>query len=131
MAGVPAVIYTVMSLGVTFIDYDHDGDLDLYVTQPSRIKKKPESNDEKCPPCRSLWPNPDLTLSSNVIWRNNSDGSFTNVTDATGLDGSFRNIAAVGTDYNNDRAVDLLIRVEKRRSSSRIRVKANSETGAI
>jgi|HubBroStandDraft_6_1064221.scaffolds.fasta_scaffold00024_58 tetratricopeptide (TPR) repeat protein len=109
VAGVPAAIYTAMSLGVTFIDYDHDGDLDLYVTQPSRIKKKPESNDETCPLCRSLWPNPDLTLSSNVLWRNNSDGTFTNVTDVTGLDGSYRNIAAVGTDFNNDRAVDLLI----------------------
>jgi tetratricopeptide (TPR) repeat protein len=109
VAGVPAAIYTVMSLGVTFIDYDHDGDLDLYVTQPSWIKKNPESNDGMCPPCRSLWPNPDLTLSSNVLWRNNSDGTFTNVTDGTGLDGSFRNIAAVGTDFNNDRAVDLLI----------------------
>ncbi|MFZ0952382.1 MAG: FG-GAP-like repeat-containing protein, partial [Candidatus Sulfotelmatobacter sp.] len=109
VAGVPAVIYTVKSLGVTFLDYDHDGDLDLYVTQPSRIKKEPESNDGICPPCRSLWPNPDLTLSSNVLWRNNNDGTFTNVTDATGLDGSFRNIAAVGTDFNNDRAIDLLI----------------------
>jgi tetratricopeptide (TPR) repeat protein len=109
VAGVPAVIYTAMSLGVTFIDYDHDGDLDLYVTQPSRIKRKPESKDATCPFCRSLWPNPDLTLSSNVLWRNNSDGTFTNVTDATGLDGSFRSIAAVGTDFNNDRAVDLLI----------------------
>jgi tetratricopeptide (TPR) repeat protein len=109
VAGVPAAIYTTKSLGVTFIDYDHDGDLDLYVTQPSRIKKKAESNDGMCPPCRSLWPNPDLTLSSNVLWRNNSDGTFTNVTDATGLGGSFRNIAAVGTDFNNDRAVDLLI----------------------
>jgi tetratricopeptide (TPR) repeat protein len=109
VAGVPAAIYTVMSLGVTFIDYDHDGDLDLYVTQPSRIKKKPESNDATCPLCRTLWPNPDLTLSSNVLWRNNNDGTFTNVTDATGLDGSYRNIAAVGTDFNNDRAVDLLI----------------------
>jgi tetratricopeptide (TPR) repeat protein len=109
VAGVPAAIYTVMSLGVTFIDYDHDGDLDLYVTQPSLIKKKPESNDRMCPLCRSLWPNPDLTLSSNVLWRNNSDGTFTNATDGAGLDGSFRNIAAVGTDFNNDRAVDLLI----------------------
>jgi ASPIC and UnbV/FG-GAP-like repeat len=109
VAGVPAAIYTAESLGATFIDYDHDGDLDLYVTQPSRIKKKPESKDATCPFCRSLWPNPDLTLSSNVLWRNNSDGTFTNVTDATGLDGSFRNIASVGTDFNNDRAVDLLI----------------------
>jgi tetratricopeptide (TPR) repeat protein len=109
VAGVPAAIYTARSLGATFIDYDHDGDLDLYVTRPSIIRKKPESNDGMCPLCRSLWPNPDLTLSSNVLWRNNSDGTFTNVTDATGLDGSFRNIAAVGTDFNNDRAVDLLI----------------------
>ncbi len=109
VAGVPAAIYTVMSLGATFIDYDHDGDLDLYVTQPSIVKKKPESNDGMCPLCRSLWPNPDLTLSSNVLWRNNSDGTFTNVTEATGVSGSFRNIAAIGTDFNNDRAVDLLI----------------------
>ncbi len=109
VAGVPAAIYTVMSLGATFIDYDHDGDLDLYVTQPSIVKKKPESNDGMCPLCRSLWPNPDLTLSSNVLWRNNSDGTFTNVTEATGLSGSFRNIAAIGTDFNNDRAIDLLI----------------------
>jgi hypothetical protein len=109
VAGVPAAIYTAMSLGVTFIDYDHDGDLDLYVTQPSRVKKKPESNDGTCPFCRSLWLKPDLTLSSNVLWRNNGDRSLTNVTDATGLDGSFRSIAAVGTDFNNDRAVDLLI----------------------
>ena len=109
VAGVPAAIYTVMSLGATFIDYDHDGDLDLYVTQPSIVKKKPESNDGICPLCRSLWPNPDLTLSSNVLWRNNSDGTFTNVTEATGVSGSFRNIAAIGTDFNNDRAVDLLI----------------------
>ena len=109
VAGVSAAIYTVMSVGATFIDYDHDGDLDLYVTQPSRIKKGPESNDGMCPPCRSFWPNPDPTLSSNVLWRNNSDGTFTNVTDATGLGGSFRNIAAVATDFNNDRAVDLLI----------------------
>jgi tetratricopeptide (TPR) repeat protein len=109
VGGVPSAIYTMESLGATFIDYDHDGDLDLYVTQPSRIKKKPESNDGMCPPCRSFSMSPDLTSSSNVLWRNNSVETFTNVTDATGLHGSFRNIATVGTDFNNDRAVDLLI----------------------
>ena len=51
----------------------------------------------------------DLTLSSNELWRNNGNGTFTNVTEATGLSDSFRDIAAVGTDFNNDRAIDLLI----------------------
>ncbi|MFZ0760381.1 MAG: FG-GAP-like repeat-containing protein [Candidatus Sulfotelmatobacter sp.] len=110
VSGVPSGIYFVQPMGATFIDYDHDGDLDLYVTQPSIIKKNPESDNGICPPCgHSLFPHPDLTLSSNVLWRNNGDGTFTNVTDASGLGGSFRNIAAVGTDFNNDRAVDLLI----------------------
>jgi tetratricopeptide (TPR) repeat protein len=109
VGGVPGPIYTFRPMSVTFIDYDHDGDLDLYITQPTILKKKPESSDGMCPPCRSLWPNPDLTASSNVLWRNNGDGTFTNVTDTTGLSGSFRDTAAIGTDFNNDRAVDLLI----------------------
>jgi tetratricopeptide (TPR) repeat protein len=109
VGGVPANIYTFTPMSATFIDYDHDGDLDLFITQPSFIDVAPEPSAESCPLCRSLWPKPDLTLSANVLWRNNGDGTFTNVTDATGLSGSHRNIAAIGTDFNNDRAVDLLI----------------------
>jgi tetratricopeptide (TPR) repeat protein len=110
VGGVPSAIYTTEPTSVTFIDYDHDGDLDLYITQPSRIQRATEKPNEDATLHRLLWPNDEeLASSHNVLWRNNGDGTFTNVTDATGLGGSFRNIAAVGTDFNNDRAVDLLI----------------------
>src|SRR5580658_1603742 len=72
---------------LTFIDYDHDGDLDLYAT---------------CSPvlCQSI--------SANEMWRNNGDGTFTRVTDEKGL-GSGAAYGAIGTDYNNDRAVDIVV----------------------
>jgi len=84
-------------LGVTFVDYDHDGDLDLLITHiASRYLGREE---------------PD----SPEAWRNDGNGTFTNVSAEIGLDEvvgpAKRRIdaaAVVGTDYNNDRAVDLL-----------------------
>ncbi len=73
--------------GITFVDYDHDGDLDLLLTGSGL---KPGD-----PP--------------NVLWRNNGDGTFTEQTEATGLGGSGNTAAAILTDYNNDRAVDLAV----------------------
>ena len=86
-------------LGLTFVDYDHDGDLDLYVT-------------------RFNWNHQVSTENMNfngknsgdhVMWRNDGNGAFTDVTEAAGLAASGFAIGAVGTDYNNDRAVDLVI----------------------
>ncbi len=74
--------------GLTFVDYDHDGDLDLFVTgQPGGT---PAS-------------------SSNVLWRNNGNGTFTNWTAETGLGGEGATTSAVLSDINNDRAVDLVV----------------------
>src|SRR5208283_4350360 len=42
-------------------------------------------------------------------WRNNGNGTFTDVSSETGLAGGVPSIAAMGTDYNNDRAVDLVV----------------------
>ena len=85
--------------GVTFVDYDHDGDLDLYVT---RYGNEPESSPHD-PPARPH------VIGSNVMWRNNGNGEFTDVTESVGLKGTTPSLAAIGTDYNNDRAVDIAI----------------------
>ncbi len=73
--------------GITFVDYDHDGDLDLFLTGAGW---KPGA-------------------APNVLWRNNGNGSFTEWTDATGLGGSGTTAAAILTDFNNDRAVDIAV----------------------
>src|SRR5438552_1605873 len=80
--------------GACFLDYDHDGDLDLYVTEI----------------IRGIAPSVSLNLSPGraVMWRNNGNGTFTDVTDPTALSGWGFSASAIGTDFNNDRAVDLV-----------------------
>ena len=86
-------------LGVTLIDYDHDGDLDLYV---SRLNRNPNLEE----------PNVTFTAgiaASDMLWRNNGDGTFTDVTAESGFADAGATAGAVGTDFNNDRAVDLVV----------------------
>lgn len=85
------------NFGLTFIDYDHDGDLDLYVTR-ARVNSR-----------GGVGPLFDNSWSGNVMFRNNGNGGFTNVTESVGLVGLGASTAAIGTDYNNDRAVDIVI----------------------
>jgi tetratricopeptide (TPR) repeat protein len=83
-------------VGVTFIDYDHDGDLDLYVTAMSEVPNDVTSSRP-------------VSFLPSSMFRNNGDGTFTEVTDSLGLAGFGLSMGAVGTDYNNDRAVDLVV----------------------
>jgi len=71
--------------GLTFVDFDHDGDLDLLVTGTGGQGK------------------------SSVLWRNNGNSTFTEWTGQTGLGGSGTTMQAVLSDVNNDRAVDLVV----------------------
>jgi Flp pilus assembly protein TadD len=73
--------------GITFVDYDHDGDLDLFVTGGALQAGSPP----------------------NVLWRNNGNGTFTEWTDQTGLGGAGHTKAVLLSDVNNDRAVDLAV----------------------
>lgn len=71
---------------LTFVDYDHDGDLDLLVTgRPATPGSSP-----------------------NVLWRNNGNSTFTNWTAETGLGGKDPTAGVELSDVNNDRAVDLI-----------------------
>jgi tetratricopeptide (TPR) repeat protein len=76
--------------GLTFVDYDHDGDLDLYESSAAMV------------------PTGTSTDGESVMWRNNSNGTFTDVTSDTGLSVPFPAANAIGSDFNNDRAVDIL-----------------------
>jgi len=73
--------------GLTFVDFDHDGDLDLFVTGSPLTSGKGPS----------------------VLWRNNGDSTFTEWTGPTGLAGAANTTGATLSDINNDRAVDLVV----------------------
>jgi len=73
--------------GIGFVDYDHDGDLDLLLTG-SPLAAGGQSN---------------------VLWRNNGNKTFTEWTEPVGFEGTGKTQAAILTDFNNDRAVDIAI----------------------
>ena len=72
--------------GLTFVDYDHDGDLDLFVAGKGSGVSGP-----------------------NTLWRNNGNGTFTDWTQQAGLGGNGVTRNAILSDLNNDRAVDLVV----------------------
>jgi tetratricopeptide (TPR) repeat protein len=86
--------------GITFIDYDHDGDLDLLLTGSNHNADcaLPQRDYSHC-----------LLSPGNVLWRNNGNKTFTEWSEETGLGGVGPTNAAILTDFNNDRAVDLVM----------------------
>jgi tetratricopeptide (TPR) repeat protein len=96
-----------VAVGVTFVDYDHDGDLDLYVTQAGRYTSTMLSAQSQA------LENARAEAKPHELWRNNGNGTFTEQTDETGLAGAGPALAAIGTDYNNDRAIDLVVSGER------------------
>jgi hypothetical protein len=98
-----------------FADYDRDGDLDLYVTNyvkfddstiPARgttANCRFMSTDVFCGPKR-------LTGDADVLYRNNGDGTFTDVTMAAGVtDPGYYGFGVVFADLNDDGWPDIFV----------------------
>jgi tetratricopeptide (TPR) repeat protein len=108
-AKIPAYPYRPSS--AAFVDYDHDGDLDLFIAggdDPSENLKLEKSLREK-PPAFHYTISLDTPAAPSLMLRNNGDGTFGDQTAAAKLSGKVLATAVVPTDYDNRRDVDLLV----------------------
>lgn len=78
--------------GCAFLDYDNDGWMDIYLVNSGA--------------CDFLQPNPSLR---NALYRNNRDGTFTDVTERAGVAGGGYGMGAAVGDYNGDGWPDLYL----------------------
>jgi enediyne biosynthesis protein E4 len=92
-----------MGGGVALFDYDDDGRLDIFFTNGARLEdsmpegKSPDKSDPR------FW---------NRLYHQNSDGTFTDVTEKAGLTGVSHNYYGMGVavgDYDNDGFEDIYV----------------------
>jgi hypothetical protein len=111
-AGVPGVSgrgKKLWGISAAWLDYDNDGKLDLFVTNyldwsfaTSRV----------CgPPGKRLSCSPTLYKGEpNILYHNNGDGTFTDVSEATGIAGEIgKGMGVAIADYNDDGWMDIFV----------------------
>jgi hypothetical protein len=145
-----------MGAGVALLDYDGDGDLDVYFAQGSLLDPSRSLQDSRFSPPSEHWPgsrlfrndlvparklvfsdvtersglshkvygmgaavgdydndgDPDLyatNFGSNILYRNNGDGTFADVTQEAGVDDPRWSTSAAFVDYDRDGDLDLFV----------------------
>jgi hypothetical protein len=81
-----------MGPGCAFLDYDNDGWMDIYLVNSG--------------PCDFFKPGKPIR---NALYKNNRDGTFTDVTAKAGVAGGTFGMGAAAGDYDNDGFPDLLV----------------------
>ncbi len=84
--------------GCVFFDYDDDGDLDIYLVNGRYLETVSSVRGRQL-----------AGTLSNALYRNNGDGTFTDVTAAAGVGDRGFGMAAVAADYDNDGDRDLFV----------------------
>jgi len=85
------IIIETKGSGIAFFDYDNDGWLDIYITNGNRLDTK--------------WPAG--AAPTTHLFKNNRDGTFTDVTEKSGIGRSGWQTGVCVGDYNNDGWDDL------------------------
>ncbi len=93
-AGISAEMYLpeTVGAGCAFLDYDNDGWMDIYLVNSG--------------PCDFYQPSAPLR---NALYRNNRDGTFTDVTEKAGVAGNAYGMGVAVGDYNGDGLPDLYV----------------------
>lgn len=85
-----------MGSGVAWIDYNNDGWEDLFIVNYSGSLDMPEADLVNSP-------------ATSKLYRNNADGTFTDVSETAGLNVRARGMATAWADYDNDGWIDCLL----------------------
>jgi hypothetical protein len=105
--------------GCTFLDYDRDGRLDLFVC--NYIQLDPLKTGAAGDPAACQWKGipvmcgpRGLTGDTNVLYHNNGDGTFTDVSEKAGIlkPGPRYSITAAVSDFDNDGWPDIYVAVD-------------------
>lgn len=110
--------------GSTWLDYDRDGWLDLFVANflEFDITKVPPAGTQNS---TCMWKGVSvlcgprgLPSGSNILYHNNGDGTFTDVTEKAGIQkaGPRNSISAVSYDFDNDGWPDIYVSVDSEAS---------------
>jgi len=86
--------------GCVWFDYNNDGKPDLYVVSGRPLEAGMHPYPLRKPPA---------TAPHNHLYRNNGDGTFTDVTDQAGVGGDGFSFSAIAADFDNDGYTDLLV----------------------
>jgi len=90
------------SLSAAFFDFDHDGDLDIYVTNFVDLAAIPQKE-------TFVFPD-DFQGQENQLLRNNGNGTFVDVAaQAHVTGGKAKSTSVIFLDYNNSRDIDFLV----------------------
>ncbi len=109
--------------GCTWLDYDRDGRLDLFVC--NYIKLDPVKTPDPAGPAVCQWKGipvmcgpRGLTGDTNVLYQNNGDGTFTDVSVKSGIlkSGPRYSITPVSYDFDNDGWPDIYVAVDSQPS---------------
>ncbi len=105
VTGKAGVGRSLWSVGAVFLDYDKDGDLDLFVGNYLEFDTKYRLYYEA-----DVYPGPlAYPAQPSFFYRNNGDGTFTEVSQQVGITKKGRAMGALSCDYDDDGWPDLFV----------------------